>query len=94
MAGADAGIEMATEDDWCRRPLTLAWALRWLGMVLALRWQTLRDHGHGEATLALRAGDCLGMVKALRRLGTAVDVETDATGIDVGMIGAGGCHPC
>ena len=36
-----------------------------------------------KTTLALRAGDYLGVVIALRQLGMTVDVETDATCIDI-----------
>lgn len=48
---------------------------------------------HGIETAGVKSWG-LGMMMAVRRLRTTVDVETDATGIGIETVGAsGGCHP-
>ena len=75
----------------------MAWALRQLGVVEAPGTDAgieMAGDGAGtetvgietsrfETTLALRAGDYLGVVIALRQLGMTVDVETDVTCIGI-----------
>ena len=75
----------------------MAWALRQLGVVEAPGTDAgieMAGDGAGtqtvgietswfETTLALRAGDYLGVVMVLQQLGMTVDVETDVTCIGI-----------